>query len=468
MASKKTLKAKNLEILGGPRLAQLLFSASDGNTVLHKQLRMEIQAALNPKIATKRILKRLTSIRGQGSQLTSKKTLALGRELGAYRELAQQQLISTYPHGAFQLLLTIASLEGPLDERVYDVYGTVSSATWQAALGLGELSKLADTTPEEIATAVFDSGIHEASSRMRDVIESLETLLERDGLRRLQSLYMQERKRVEDVLTSDPKLEYSARRSIESLRKAVCLIADTRGDADGFIEQYSAEERHQPDISASIADRLFNMGRYEESLAVLDAAVHQSQGAKSVKWMESRVSVLEAMGEHRKAEKALWDWFRRSPEPKVLRAILRHYGDEERAAVEQRAIELVQSKAALGRAAVFLIEWGLKGKAARLIVRRAAEVSEIPDRIATSLADEFGNGYPLAATLLYRKLLTDLVRIGYDSVFKDAADYFIQCQNLAGKIYNWGTIPPHTQFQKNLRKRVFPHHHFWGLVRSGT
>ena len=276
MASKKTLNAKNLEILGGPRLAQLLFSASDGNTVLQKQLRMEIQAAFNPKIATKRILKRLTSIRGQVSQLTSKKTLALGRELGAYRELAQQQLISTYPHGAFQLLLTIASLEGPLDERVYDVYGTVSSATWEAALGLGELSELADTTPEEIASAVFDSGIHEASSRMPDVIESLETLLERDGLRRLQSLYMQERKRVEDLLTSDPKLEYSARRSIESLRKAVCLIADTRGDADGFIEQYSAEERHQPDISASIADRLLNMGRYEESLAVLDAAVHQS------------------------------------------------------------------------------------------------------------------------------------------------------------------------------------------------
>ena len=95
-------------------------------------------------------------------------------------------------------------------------------------------------------------------------------------------------------------------------------------------------------------------------------------------------------------------------------------------------------------------------------------MSEIPDRIATSLAEEFGNGYPLAATLLYRKLLTDLVRIGYDSVFKDAADYFIRCQNLAGKVYNWGTIPPHTQFQKNLRKRVFPHHHFWGLVRSGT
>ena len=468
MASKQTLNAKNLEILGSPRLTQLLMKSAESDKVLQKQLRMEIQAVLNPRIATKRILKRLSTIRGQVSELSAEKTEKLGRELKAYCELVQQHMIAAYPDGSFQLLLAIASLVIPLGKRIYDLYGTVRTAALQAASNLADLSELADTAPTEIATAVFDSEIHEDSSLMPIVVESLETLLGQVGLRRLRSLYMQEKKRVNRKLSVGYGPKSSAKVALECLRKAICLIADALGDADGYAEQYRAEERQKPDISAAIANRLLDAGRYEEALAALNAAVSARKRTKSVKWMESQVSVLEAMGEHRKAEKAHWDWFRRIPAPGVLRALLRRHAHDEQAAVEQRAIKLVQSKTVLGKAARFLLDWGLKDEAAALVVRRASVVSRIPRNLEMGLIEEFDEAYPLAATLLYRQRLIRLMGKRNHWLVSDAAECFIRCRDLAGKIKDWDTVLPHTQFEKDLRKQLRYQYHFWNLVQDGT
>jgi hypothetical protein len=62
MASKKTLNAKNLEVLGAARLAELLIEISAGDATAKRRLRLELAAASGPTDVAHEIREQLSAI----------------------------------------------------------------------------------------------------------------------------------------------------------------------------------------------------------------------------------------------------------------------------------------------------------------------------------------------------------------------------------------------------------------------
>ncbi len=62
MAWQATLNAKNLEVLGAARPAELLIEVSTGNAAAKRELRLELAGAQSPREAARETAKPLASI----------------------------------------------------------------------------------------------------------------------------------------------------------------------------------------------------------------------------------------------------------------------------------------------------------------------------------------------------------------------------------------------------------------------
>lgn len=464
MASKRTLNAKNLEVLGTERLAELLMEVSKDRAGLKRQLRHEILAAVSPKAAFGSLLKRLKAIQGHVSKLSAEKTDELADELNSYRIIVLTKLLHYDPDRALQVMLTLVSLAVPLEDRARDYSGGLELTLLRAANELADIADEVEPDPLKIASDVFSAGLHDKIAIMSVVLESLEPLLEEDGLLELRKLYLQRKMDAESLLAENSHGKYTARLSLATSRKALRLIADGLDDVDGFAEQFSEKDRRNADVSAAIANRLLDAGRPQEALVLLDSAVRDKHGRFGNNWMESRISVLEAIGRTEEAQNARWTRFEKTPQPSVLRAILRRLPEDQYLLAEQRAVKHIESFRPLVDAVEFLISWGADSKAAMLIVQREAELAELEYEHLVRIIDMVSEDYPLASILLNRQHLSELVDFSRSGSWYRAAQVLQKCRVLAKNISDWKSVPSQSDFEEMLRKKYRYKYRFWEYI----
>ena len=464
MASKYSLNAENLEVLGSARLAELLYKLSIGNNALARRLRMEIRMALSPKTAVKTLLKRLESIRGEESYLPPKRGSELAEELDAFRQSVLTHLLPVDANSALYAMLKLVSLARPLQGRVYKYYIHMNPTLCRVASDLAVIAEKAQPLSEELISEVFEADIPNCYRELSYVLESLGPLLEGDGMRHLRTLYLQQKKDAEAHLRLTNNRDAEATGKYDVAREALRIIADALNDVDGFVEEFSQEERREAEIATAIASRMHEAERHQEALEFLDSAIPGWDGTMSNEWTECRISVLDAVGDYAAAEQAMWAYFEESLNPGVLRRLLRRLSEEQFTPTEHRAIRHAEASESLGEAVRFLLSWGAQDKAAALIIKRAGELSSMYSDLLSESADALREAYPLVSTLLYRQLVADLVKKKYLPYLKEAAGYLDKSLELAARIQDWGSFQPQDQFERELRERLCDEYRFWQIV----
>ncbi|MGQ0483841.1 MAG: DUF6880 family protein [Hyphomicrobiales bacterium] len=477
MTSKTTLNAKNLEVLGAERLAELLIEISAGSATAQRRLRLELAALQSPAELAKAIRKRLTTIARSRSFVDRHEVRALAGDLETQRRAIADRVAKTNPDEALDLMWRFLALANPVFGRCDDSDGAVGGIFAAACGDLGRIAKQAKSDQEVLAGRVFTALNENDYAQYDDLIPVLAELLGPVGLDRLKAQFIelsktpvetprQEERKVIGWGSGGPLYadEIAIRQRASAIRLALEQIADAQGDVDAFIAQQSGNAKSAPSVAAEIASRLLAAGRAEEAWSAIEAVDKNRPGWIPFEWEQTRLEVLEALGRTGEAQAFRWECFERALEPQHLRAYLKRLPDFDDIETEERALSYALGYGEVHRALLFLVTWPSLEKASALALRRSQELNGNHYEILAPAADALAAKHPLAATILLRAMIDFTLEKNRSSRYRHAARHLAECASLASSIAEFGDRESHAAYVTRLRAKHGRKSSFWILV----
>jgi hypothetical protein len=435
-----------------------MIAAAKADRALMRSLSLEL--AVKSGDLDDEIEKQIARLQTAKGRLDARRATALARELEGLRAAIVTNLGAELPAAGLSRLLDFISIARPvLDRRSYDANALVE-VFHSASSGAGALLArlLPGAVRDELIAQTYrayladDFGI--AATLMAQTARALDTA-GREFLRALVEADLQE-------LEQNAGPAGPTRHELWKLTQALCDVADAEGDVDAFI---AAERRRGPRgvSDAKIAIRLVSAGRATEALEVLEVAKPGHEQSAQV--LEAlRIDALEAAGQNQEAQAARWRQFRSDLSVETLRAYLVRLPDFEDVEYEEAALTWVQSHPKALDALAFLIAWPDRRRAGALVRARFKALDGDAYAILTPSADALAAKDPLAATLLYRLMISDALRWRRAGRYGHAARHLAECSGLAPSIVDWEGWPDHEAFLLKLRADHARTPKFWKRV----
>jgi hypothetical protein len=464
MATAKTLSAKNLEALGATRLAELLMEMSDGNAVAKRRLRLELAGQSGGGEVAHQVRKRLATIAKARSYVEWDKVKALATDLEAQHRAIIDHVAANDPREALDLLWRLMALAEPVFGRCDDSNGRVAAVFETVLPDVARLAQAAKIDPRKLAEQTFDALCEDGYGQYRGLIGLLAGSLGTDGLDHLKARFTALAAEEMEQPSNDERevIGWSSRGPIYAdqlarnrrdrvVKTALKDIAVLQADLEGFIAQYSAEERRRPAVAADIAARLLAAGRTDDAWQMIEAA-DLTRGWIPLEWEQGRCAILEALGRSEEAQEFRWTCFAGSLNASHLRAYLKRLPDFDDIDAENRAMAHVLAYPDAAHALAFLIAWPALDRANRLVLDRAAALNGNDYHGLGVAAEALEERYPLAATLLRRVSIDFALTNARSKRYPHAARDLHTCAALAARIADYGDHPTHDEYHAALLK----------------
>ncbi|MBB3944466.1 hypothetical protein GGQ73_000389 [Rhizobium skierniewicense] len=479
MAAKTTLNAKNLEVLGAQRLAELLIEISTGSAAHKRRLRMEIAGSHSSADVSREVRKRLSTIMRARTFIDWRKVKAMKMDLETQRKTIVDAVAPHDPAEAFELIWQFLAVADPLFGRSDDGSGLLIQSFHQACHDAGAIAKAAnidiDVLSEKIFTALQDNGYGQFDRLITAMIPALEN----EGLTRLRALFVTWSKEPKEKArkTDRTVIGWSSAGAIYedevygnhkdlTIRIALQEIADALGDVDAYIAQQPEKTRATPMVAADIANRLVSAGRAEEALEVLDKVETNRRTDVPFEWELARIQALDALGRGQEAQAFRWRCFEQSLNDEHLRAYVKRLPDFDDIEAEAKAFGYAQAFPNVHRALHFFLRWPSPAEAAKLVMKREAELDGDLYGLMTPVADALSAKQPLAATVVLRSMIDFTLRNGRSSRYKHAARHLAECGSLASQIEDFGSRQSHDAYVADLKREYGRKSGFWSQVQS--
>lgn len=272
--------------------------------------------------------------------------------------------------------------------------------------------------------------------------------------------------------------EWERRYQRHRLNRLRQVIADIRGDADAFIAIEQAMSPERPDTVA-VAERLLAAGRAAEALdwirrpqkrgmrvvtrADLIAGEFDAEGPDRAR-EAVEIRILDALGRKDEAQSLRWSRFEASLDPDVLRDYLARLPDFEDEEALERAFAHAASRKDPHGALSFLIRWPNLDRAARLVLDRRREWSGRIWELLAPAAEALEPDHPLAASILYRALIDDILERGRAPAYGHGARHLARLGELSRELAPGDLSPSHEAYAAGLRKAHGRKSGFWSQV----
>jgi hypothetical protein len=475
MASETTLNAKNLTGLGAERLAELCLELAQGDAAAKRQLRMEL-ASRNGGDVGAEIRKRLVSIAKSRSYIDWRKIRELAHDLDTQRSAIMAHVAPAKPAEAFDLLWRMLEMAPKIYGRCDDSNGTIGTVIGMVLDDLGSITGQATLEPGKLAERVFEGVCANEYGQFDGLIALMADSLGQQGLGLLRAKFEeletnppvksdQDERRIIAYSSGGPMYEddYEAKQLARLVKSAFTDIADALGDVDGYIAQFTDEDRANPAVAAGIAERLLGVSRAEEAMAVLGGAEDKSRNVGHwPDWLRVKIDVLDALGRAEEAQGERWAVFELTLSSEYLRAYLKRLPDFDDEEAENRALTLVQQNANFHSALWFLIEWPALGRAAELVLARHGELDGNHYGLLTPASEALDQSHPLAATLMLRAMIGYSLDKAKSTRYGHATRHLQTCVYLAKRIETFEEHVDHEAFVAGLRLRHGRKSGFWG------
>ncbi|QEN89376.1 hypothetical protein FZC33_25060 [Labrys sp. KNU-23] len=435
MAAKSKFTAATLVELGPAKLAELIFEEAQANAAFRKRVLAALAGTQGPEAVAKLVERRLAALEKARSFIDWPKIKEFEKDLSATLASITDEIGPGSAALAIDLLLRFLATAGGVfartlsSGRLEDLYGAAAAALEPLAArlepadraGLPErVMALADRAGD-IAPAMIASLLEQAAAHDLDHWDRLLA----DKVAALQQAY--------------------SARPYRELRQAIAIRRD---DLDGWIALEN-EKPGQLRDGLAVAEKLLAAGRAEEALSWLDieepspiAYADALDVADGVIKRDFRLParsalkalILEALGRGQEAQDLRWTTFETTLNPDILRAYLARLDDFAEFEVLDRAFAHALAAKARYRALYFLAEWPRLDHAARLVLDFGLVWDGKHYQVLQSVADRLHEEQPLAASLLYRALVEEILSKGKSAAYGHGAAYLDRLDDLAARL----------------------------------
>ncbi|PRH84121.1 hypothetical protein C5L14_29055 [Labrys okinawensis] len=469
MAAKSKLTPASLAELGPAKLAELIVEEAQANPAFRKRVTAALAGAQGPEAVAKLVERRLAALEKARSFIDWPKIKEFEKDLAATLANIIGEIGPGSAPLAVDLLLRFIATAADVfaralsSNRLEDLYNEAVSALGPLATRLepADLAGLPDRVMAltdragDIAPALIASLLEQASAADLDRWDRLLA----DKVATLQSAYR-----------AGPYRE---------LRQA---IAVRRDDLDAWIALENEKPRESRD-GLAVAEKLLAAGRAEEALSWLDieepsrlAYADALDLADGVVRRDFRLParsglkarILEVLGRRQEAQELRWATFEATLDPGILRAYLARLDDFAEFEVLDRAFAHALTAKTRYRALHFLTEWPRLDHAARLVLDFGLVWDGSHYQVLQWVADRLQEEQPLAASLLYRALVEDILMKGKSAAYGHGAAYLARLDDLATRLdpaalSKLGRLS-HADWRAYLRQQHGRKASFWAAV----
>jgi hypothetical protein len=475
MAAKTTLNAKNLEALGTQRLAELLIEISTGSAAHKQRLRIELAGNDGSAEMARAVRKRLVSIARARTVINWRRVKKVKADLETQRKAIVDIVAADDPREGFELIWQFMALGDSIFERSDDNSGLLMESFRHARADAGVIAKAAGIDARVLADRIFAAVQGNAYGQYDELITAMVAALGNDGLEHLKALFAEwsnepqvkpaaGERRLIGQGSDGPIYEdeiYEKRREL-IVHAALQEIADAQGDVDAYIALQPERTRKFSVVAADMASRLLRAGRADEALQTLDGADINGRDENPVKWQLARVETLEALGRPDDAQADRWKWFQQSLNELHLRALLKRLPDFDDIEAEEKAFAHAQAFPDVHGALTFFLNWPALAEAAKLVVKRKAELDGDLYELMTWAAETLADKHPLAATIVLRSMIDFALDSGRSSRYRHAARHLAECASLASDIVDFAGAESHDAYVARLKRQHGKRPGFWG------
>lgn len=477
-ARRTTPSPETLTALGADRLIGLILGETARNPTFRKLVSAALASLQGADAVAALIDRRLTALQGARGYIDWQKRRTFTADLDATVTVILNELRPLDPGMALDRLRRFLDGADAVLNRVDDSAGTVQGVFERASEAFVEVAAaLPPTEASRVAAGLVGRFTADPFGSLGTVLAellpslSVEDLAEIDG-------------RLADAARTtggEPRTAATARRQAERIQilRLRQAIADRRGDADGFIALEGAilpgrENRTE------IARRLLAAGRPAEALDWIrrkqepgarlvtraDLIAGFDPGGPERERQALEIEILEALNRSDTAQALRWARFERELDAPMLRDFLARLPDFEDEDALVRALDHVEAFPHPHRALAFLANWPDLPRAARLVTARPAIWQGDQYGVLGPAADALAQGHPLAATILYRRMLDGILEAGRSAAYAHGARYLAELDGLAARLSSGAIDPRPAAYRESLRRTHGRKHAFWTLVRD--
>ncbi|HEX9449505.1 MAG TPA: hypothetical protein VF920_16080, partial [Dongiaceae bacterium] len=446
MTRKNALSLDTLIALGAEKLAQVILDEAADNAAFRKRVNAALASTKGPEAVAKLIDRRLAALERAQAMVDWEKERAFAADLGATVETIVKELAPLSPIHACQRLLRFIDTHCSVFDRIDDSNGRIQDVYWRAVEAIPGIAR--HLPPAELARMPERLAISLAKDThglARDVAIAMAPLLPQSVL----ALW-------------DKMLATGESVGRQDIRQA---IADARGDIDGFLAlEASLPDWQQDPLRA--ASRLLAANRLDEALFWVrrerkgglgfarqsDLADGRINRVHDLDRVQLEAQILEEKKDRPAAQALRWSAFETTLNVDILRDYISKLEDFQEFDEMDRAFAVVAASPLTYTALVFFIAWPRIDLAAKLVLeKRALWDGRHYDTLGEAAAILDGD-YPLAATVLYRALLKDILDRGKSPAYGYGARYLARLGELAQHISEYSDLEDHATYLLGIKK----------------
>ncbi|MDR3285713.1 MAG: hypothetical protein LBS83_03450 [Holosporales bacterium] len=502
------IKKEKLIEAGADKLADIiLFLFSNCNKNFKKQIEILV-AGINddPKEIISIIKKQISSINRSSCFIDYYDSIELGKNLKQIRLRIVNDIFPKSQKDAFTLMLAFLDIHEKLLDRSDDSGGSISETFSDACHDLGTIA--IHFSSQEAVDFVFEKFLKKGYSAYHKIIFDFKDILGKKGLLLLQkkfekelgalqkkSLEIQKEKEEEaekdknksSTLEKEPLMHLSMffgkvminnlgiynngkddekqniKYRISDIKNGMKNIADALGNVDAFVKACSISSEVSINDILDIAQRMIAHWRADEALEWLKKInnLEKLHYESKPKFWELTIQALELKGDYSKAQEERIIWFNETLDTNVYGEILKYSTPELKKSFRSKVIDTAFEHQNVNMAFNFLLQAQEFEALSKFIYIKIGELNGRYYEILRPAAELLHEIDPLAATILYRKMIEPVLSSGQSKYYAYAAKDLLMCEALDPKISLWQKIQPHSAYFKEFSEKHKRKIAFW-------
>jgi hypothetical protein len=478
MARRATLTNEALAALGAEKLAKIVLDEAGRNAPFKKLVTAALAGAKGPDAVAAIVDRRLAGLERARGFIDWEKRKAFAADLRATRATITDELGPADSAAAVDRLVRFLICAQGVFDRVDDSTGHIQDMFHDAADAVPELaSKMPDDDKAQLVGRLVPLLTKDEYGLIEAVVHGTIPLLPAACLAeidtRLATIAEESAPSKGDVLRDWVRL---GRR--DRLIRARQAIADHAGDVDRFIALGNERPSGRQD-NVEVAERLLRAARATEALdwvrrpgrpglRAMDMAdvADASAGTDLLDRRRVRleIRILVALGHKDAAQDLRWRTFEASLDDDILREYVAHLPDFEEFDALARAFAYAEAHPHRYRSLGFLLAWPRLDLAAKLVIDHRQTWAGQHYGALVPAAEALEHKYPVAATVLYRALLDDILTRARSPAYGHGARYLAKLDELETEGLAEAGVSDHETYRAALRRAHGRKTGFWSIV----